>query len=397
MNICFVYDCEYPWDIRVEKICDSLIENGYRIHLICRNNNAFPEYSKINELNIYRLPKFSRSIFTKISNITLFFNPFWLHKIHKIVKNFQCRLIIVRDLPLALTGIIIAKLCSIPLIVDMAEPYPLTVRQRRQYEHFSLIHIITRNILFADILEKITIKTADHIFVVCKEAKDRLIKLGAERNNVSIVKNTPDLKKFNYLPPSFPGIMRKIKGSFIVLYVGIIIGGRGIDLAIKAFREIVKEKSDIKLVIVGNGKQEKEMRALVQRYNLNDTVFFTGWIDNSKVPEYISSCDLGLLPFVNSQHINHTIANKLFDFMAMGKPVLCSNVAPMRRIIKETKTGYLFDVDNYICLKNRIIKIKKDLTLSEKGLAGKEFVKRVYNWEKDKSNILTVLEIYFGL
>ncbi len=391
MNICFVYDCEYPWDIRVEKICNNLVKDKHRVSLVCRNNNSAPNYSEQEKLKIYRLPHVKRQSITKLINITIFLNPLWLFKIFKIIKRNHCRIIIVRDLPLALSGIIVGKITGIPVVVDMAEPYPLTIRQRLKYEPFRALHIITRNIHFADLLEKITIKTANHIFVVCEEARNRLIELGAASQNVSIVRNTPELKKFQITQPKYPGIMKNIKNKFIVLYVGIIIGGRGIDIAIKALKEIKKKRADVKLVIVGNGKIENEMRSLTRELNLEDTVFFEGWVDNALVPEYINSCNLGLLPFMNTQHINHTIANKLFDFMAIGKPVLCSDVKPMRRIIEASGAGYLFKAENIMSLKDMIIQAIEDRAIKEKGKYGIDIVKKEYNWGIDRKKILSVV------
>lgn len=392
MNICFVYDCEYPWDIRVEKICKSLINDSHDVSLICRNNNAESEYSQKDSLKIYRLPKLKYGKITKLVNITFFFNPFWLYKIFRIVRKNKCRLILVRDLPLALSGILVGKLTKIPVIIDMAEPYPLTVRQRRQFEPFSLFHIITRNIFFADFLEKITLKTANHIFTVCEEARNRLLKLGAVSRNVSIVRNTPELKKIQITPPKYPGIMSKLKNEFIVLYVGIIIGGRGIDIAIKAFKEIAERRTDIKLVVVGNGKMEKAMRDLAQELKLEDTVFFEGWVNSTKVPEYINSCDLGLLPFMNSQHINHTIANKLFDFMVVGKPVLCSDVKPMKRIVNETKANYLFKAEDFNNLKDELLEIARNSDLAKLGKSGIKFAQSKYNWQVDSNKMLEVVD-----
>lgn len=392
MNICFVYDCEYPWDIRVEKICKSLIREGNHVSLICRNKNADPDYDELGGLKIYRLPHGGRKFFTKCINVTIFFNPVWIIRIHRVVCKERSQLIIVRDLPLALSGIIIGKLKGIPVVVDMAEPYPLTVRQRRKYESFKVYHIITRNYLFADILERAVIKTADHIFAVCEEAKHRLIARGINPQKITIIRNAPGLHKFNASPPSYPGVLNKLKGQFVILYVGLIIGGRGIDMAIKAMKEVSGEKPDIKLVIIGNGKLENEMREFAQRLELQDSVFFEGWVDHNRVPEYMNSCDLGLLPFVNSEHMNHTLANKIFDFMAIGKSILCSDVKPMKRIIQETGAGYLFEAGNHVSLRDMILKTYKEDSLKEKGKDAIEFVQRKYNWELEENKMQRVFK-----
>jgi glycosyltransferase involved in cell wall biosynthesis len=289
----------------------------------------------------------------------------------------------VRDLPLALAAILVGRSKGIPVIVDMAEPYPLTLRQRLEYEPFTLSHLVTRNVFFADVLERIVIRKANHILTVCEEAKDRLVAIGANARNTSIIRNTPDLTRFTPIPASYPGVLEKLRGNFILLYVGIIIGGRGIECAIKAMKEVVDKQPRIKLVIVGDGKQEESMRIIVRSEGLEDSVYFEGWVDNAKIPDYIASCDLGVLPFANTSHINHTLANKIFDFMAMRKPILCSDVKPMKRIIEETNSGYLFKTEDHNDLAQKILKCFAANDLGLKGEWGFKSVRDKYNWSID--------------
>ena len=51
---------------------------------------------------------------------------------------------------------------------------------------------------------------------------------------------------------------------------------------------------------------------------------------------------IGILPFLATEHINITLANKLFDYMASALPIVASDVVPMRRVLSETEAGVLF-------------------------------------------------------
>ena len=56
MNILFLWDSDYPWDIRVEKICNTLIENGHEVHLVCRNKSRKSTEEIYQGISIHRIP-----------------------------------------------------------------------------------------------------------------------------------------------------------------------------------------------------------------------------------------------------------------------------------------------------------------------------------------------------
>jgi len=390
VRICFVYDSEYPWDVRVEKMCRTLHSHGHQVFLVCRNRQARPLRSPFSYGTICRMPHVGTSTLTHLINATLFFNPFWIGRIAQIVVQHRCHVVIVRDLPLALAAIGSAKIAGRPCIVDMAEPYPLTVLQRRQLDPPRWHSALTRSYSLALAVERLVVRCAAHIFTVCEEASDRLIVAGAQPHQITLVRNTPNLNDFQNTSPSFPGIMKRLKGSFIALYAGMIFGSRGIDTALLAMKKCAEVTSNIRLVIVGTGTLETQMRNLAYRLGLlNNSVFFEGWVDHENITDYIASCDVGLLPFHDTRHINTTIANKLFDFMALDKPVICSNVSPMRRIIAETSAGVLFEPGNPDDLAAKILEVRSSpLNGAGRGL---EAVFRKYNWGHDESRLLEAL------
>ena len=84
---------------------------------------------------------------------------------------------------------------------------------------------------------------------------------------------------------------------------------------------------------------------------IGDSIKFLGWVNNKEVPEYIANADVGIVPHHKCSHWDNTIPNKLFDYMAAGKPVIVSNVIPMARIVNETECGKVYsdyDVDSLV-------------------------------------------------
>ena len=122
LSICKIWDADYPWDIRVEKVSTSLVEAGHSVHLICRNAARRPRHEAQGGFVIHRLPSIPRILGPAHSacNFPHPFNPVWAHAIGRAVRDVRADLIFVRDLPLAVPAALIGRRRSIPVVFGQA-------------------------------------------------------------------------------------------------------------------------------------------------------------------------------------------------------------------------------------------------------------------------------------
>ena len=107
MRICKVWDAEYPWDVRVEKIARSLSEAGHTVHLVARNRDRRPTEEQLEECRVHRLaplPPVLGAAANAASMFPAFFNPRWVGLILRTARRARADLILCRDLPLAPTA-----------------------------------------------------------------------------------------------------------------------------------------------------------------------------------------------------------------------------------------------------------------------------------------------------
>lgn len=395
MKVLFVWDSDYPWDIRVEKICSTLLDNGWKVHLVCRNKLRRPVEEIYNGINIRRLPFLSQNLGSLNDSFTFpaFFNPIWLYQINKIAIQQKPNLIIVRDLPMALAAIIIGKIHKIPVILDMAEPYPEMLRLIWKFEPFKFSNILVRNPFLADIIEKLTLKYVDHIFAMVEESKNRLVNKGISPDKISIVSNTPVLKRFQDIKAAFPGTLDKHKGKLILLYVGLLNLSRGLDTVFESLSQFIKINDNSFLALLGTGNAVEHLKGLAKKLKIENHIGFEGWVDNKIVPEYIASSDICLVPHHKCSHWDNTIPNKLFDYMAAGKPVLVTDVEPMERIVRQTKCGLTYkdyDKESFV---SRLSQLQVSAYRKELGLNGIKVVKEHYNWGNDSAVMLKSIKM----
>ena len=203
MRVCKIWDGDYPWDVRVEKVARSLTEAGHEVHLVARNRQRRPERERLSEAEVYRLKPWPL-LGKRLDDATMFpafFNPRWLHAINETARVSRADLILVRDLPLAPTAIWAGRKLGVPVVLDMAENYPAMLRGRVELGVHGPGDVLLRNAAAAAAVERWVLARIDHVLVVVEESRDRVRALGVPADRVTVVSNTPSLSRLAALAP----------------------------------------------------------------------------------------------------------------------------------------------------------------------------------------------------
>ncbi len=388
MRIVKVWDSDYPWDIRVEKVIKTLSKNGHSVSLVCRNLKCLPTFEVMDNIRIFRLPWTRNKMLNHFISFPYFFNLLWLQAIYSTSKKVGAQVILVRDLPLALAAITIGRWLKIPVILDMAENYPAMLRGRRYYGRFQFHQRLARNAQLAELAESWTLKYVDKIIVVAEENKKRLVAKGVSPADIYLVSNTPDLNLIQNLQKNLPDDERKYFSDRVTLiYVGLLGSIRGLEMVVRAMPEIIRKIPEIHLLVIGRGMTKNILVRLVAEKGLGEYVTFKDWVNFFDIPQYLKVVKAGLIPHLSTEHTNTTIPNKIFDYMAHGLPVIASDVAPIKRIVEEEKCGVTFEANNLNDFVNAVLKVYHDQQ-NILGENGKRAVFKKYNWKEDSAILL---------
>jgi glycosyltransferase involved in cell wall biosynthesis len=389
MRILKVYDGDYPWDVRVEKVAHTLVAAGHSVRLLCRNRRGLRRHERLSDgLEVCRLPGVDNTL-----SFPFFLNPVWAACLISQVRRFRPDRLLVRDLPLALLVLAVGRLARIPVIADLAEPYPDSLRSQRQFQPRSLVDRVVRNPFLADQVERLVVRGIHRALVVCPEAGWRLERQGLAVGGWTEVGNTVMLDRFvprGQAMPEFDGL----EGRFLLLFSGLLAGDRGLDLALQALARLrLTHPGRFVLVLVGEGPVRRQLEAQVQALGLDGDVRFTGWIDHERLPDVIARASIGILPFRSCAHINSTLANKLFEYMTLGLPVIASDVPPMLRVLGETGAGLSFRSGDAADLARKIELLAEEPDARERCAdSGRRAAKDTYNWDVDGRRLLAAVE-----
>lgn len=175
--------------------------------------------------------------------------------------------------------------------------------------------------------------------------------------------------------------------EFIIGFVGFL--GDWVDLhpLINAIKQL-KLKINIKLLIVGSGTRFEYLKKFVLENNIQDNIMFTGNIPYGEVVNYISIMDICVLPFDASMVSKSASPLKLFEYMACGKPVICSPLPGIRNSVGDL----VFYVTNEQEWAEMILELYYNEELRiQLGKNGMNFVREKYSWNNICNKFETVL------
>lgn len=166
----------------------------------------------------------------------------------------------------------------------------------------------------------------------------------------------------------------------------------GIKYLIEAFA-IVKKQSTIpvKLLVVGKGPEEQNLKSLSQSLGLSE-VEFTGWVPVEKVPEYQNKLDIAVFPSVLD---SESFGVSVIEASACERPVIASRKGGLVEVIEENQTGLLVPAEDPQALADAILKLLNDPDLRKQmGKRGRKKVESLYNWEMNLQDMIHQYNLY---
>jgi glycosyltransferase involved in cell wall biosynthesis len=391
MRILIVWKNDYPWDVRVEKMSVTLASCGHDVHILARDTRGAPRRESVDDVTVHRLGVAKDIRVNKLLTLPTFLNPFWRGAILRVCREERIEVLIVRDLPLAPSALEAAGRLGIPAVFDMAEDYPAMWCDVIRERWYAPQNYLMKNPWLGRILEKRCARRASHILVVVEESRRRLVEMGVPSRRVSIVSNTPRLDVFDASRVTGDGSEGKVGAT--LFYHGYVNRWRGVETVVRAMPSLLQRYPGLSFVVAGDGTDMDRLRRICRQLHVEDQVEFLGWVSVDRIPEWITGSDICVIPHLRTPHKESTIPNKLFDYMAMGKPVIVSDVAPLKRIVEEHRCGVVYRSNDPAGLAGSAGRLLEDPALcAEFGRNGRSAVMERYNWERDAERLKGVIE-----
>ncbi len=217
------------------------------------------------------------------------------------------------------------KLVGVKVILDLHEAMPEFFKTRFPNVRSPFVR---RGLLLQ---ERLSIGFADRVLSVNELMADRLVSLGVDPDKLSIVPNSPSLDLFD--PSAHPRRTFRADGPLRVVYTGALTPTYELDVALDAIARLASARPDldIRLELYGRGDSEGSLRAQAAEQGIADRVSFHGRIPIEEVPAAVAAADIGIAPTRLDEFTAVTLSTKVFEYGAMGKPVIASRLPLVER------------------------------------------------------------------
>jgi glycosyltransferase involved in cell wall biosynthesis len=389
-RVMYVWYADYPWDVRVQKVIVGLRRHGWSVDVVARNKRNLASQETVDGAVIHRLRSIrllGRSLDGLLS-FPAFLNPRWIAHIWRTARRTQPDVILVRDLPLAPAAIWVGRVLKTPVVLDMAEDYPGLLRVLWETKVAKPLDLLVRNPTLASFVERWVLRRIDGVVCVIEESAARVRSLGVPEAKTTVVRNTP----MTIDGPSGLHSNQDSGETLLIAYLGLIERHRGVHDLIRAVAECRKRNWPVELVVVGDGVGFSEIQALAKECGvLGRGVELLGRLENRRALDVISKANVGAIPHIPCAAWNSTIPNKLFDYMALGLPVLTTDVPPVQRIVLQEACGVCYRSGDIMDLVSKIEELRSPAARTRMAAAGIAAVAERYNWIKDSERLDTAL------
>jgi glycosyltransferase involved in cell wall biosynthesis len=307
----------------------------------------------------------------------------------RIFRKQAPDLIYQRHLLFNISGLLLARALGRPLILEY------NCSEVWMVEHWGkrwtfLMHL-------ARWMEHLAIHSADLIIVVSERVREELLTRGVPAERISVNFNAVDAEMFR--PDADGGTIRERYGiprkAVVAGFIGTFSPWHGVEVLAEAVRPTVATFPDLHFLLIGDGPLLTGVKERVAREGCGKFVTFAGSVSAEQSPAYLSSCDILLSPHVQNPDGSPFFGSptKLFEYMAMGKAIVASEIEQLAQVLRHERTALLVPPGRSQALIDAIVRLARDPTLRERlGRAARLEAVAHHTWKERVERIIDAAE-----
>ena len=388
MRIGMILDAVFPPDPRVENEAISLIEAGHVVFLFCLHYGNQKQCEIINGIHVKRYV--SNKIEYKLSALAYtipLYTIFMKRKIINFIKINTIEVLHIHDIRIAQSVFNANKKYNLPIVLDLHDNTPEVMKLYPHLQKFPGKYLISPKVWKTK--EEEFIHKSDKVITVSPEFIDSLERrIPSSKNKLVLVPNT--IRESFYTNYKIDkSIINRYKNKFVILYLGDTHLRRGLLTAILSVEKLKDIIPHLKLVIVGKNSTDPILKKEVEVLKLNNYVDFEGWQNINLFQSYILASQICISPLHRNLQHDVAYANKIFQYMSLGKPLLVSDAIAQKKLVEKNNTGLVHKEKDTQDFSEKVLTLYNNEELrNELGNNGKEFIENTFSWEQTSKKLV---------
>jgi glycosyltransferase involved in cell wall biosynthesis len=338
---------------RIEQMALKLHQNNFKVTVLCPLGNypkgeLFPEYKgkfsvieNLQNITVKRLwiyPSVSKNIFKRTLSVLSFSTVLFFYLLSKKTPNK----VVVQSPPLLLSfvSVFVLSLMRKKIILNVSDLWPLAAIELNALKKNSFSHKISLS------FEQSIYMRANLVLGQSNEIITHIHSIFPEKK-CFLYRNFPDhqVAEINFSTNE--------KEPIKLFYAGLLGVAQGVY---ELCQNIELQNLNIELHIFGDGAEKSQIEELITQ-NPDKKIFFYGMLERTILHEKLKTFDIAIVPL--KTRIYGSVPSKIFEYGALGFPILYFGGGEGETIVRENKLGWVAQVGNFESLNSTLIEISK--------------------------------------
>lgn len=246
-------------------------------------------------------------------------------------------------LTIALPGVYASKRLKIPMVFEVRDLWPELPIAIGAIKNPFIVHFSKR-------LERFAYRSSKRIVALSPGMKDGIVSTGYPSERIKVIPNSCDTTLFSV----DQNAAVKIRSNFpwlgsnpLILYAGTLGAINGVSYLAQLAAETRKINPKIRFLVIGDGKEWGLVESSARELGvLNDNFYLMKSISKQEVPIWFSCATMGTSLFINLKEMWNNSANKFFDTLAAGKPVMINYKGWQNDLLEQSGAGIALDPED---------------------------------------------------
>jgi glycosyltransferase involved in cell wall biosynthesis len=284
-------------------------------------------------------------------------------------------------------AVVLRVLKNVPLIFEVRDLWPESAVALGELKSSSGISISTW-------CEKLCYRSAFRIVVVTHGIYDKLVQRGISSQKLLLIPNGANVELFTFHEAARQSVRKELglEDKFVAIYAGIYGVAQGLEVVLEA-ANLLKQSSDIHILMVGDGPKKAELFQLGAQLKLSNLTFLPEQ-PREKIPDYLSAADVALIPLRKIEIFKGALPSKIFDAWACERPVLINIDGESRELVERIKGGIYIPPEDSRLMAETIIKMKSiPGEIHDMGMNGRKFTIQNHSRQALAEKLIQQLEV----